>query len=79
MEVTPREYIFQPLSVTPPHPIYPVCLPPVVARADPVSDYTGETVLVAGWGCVDEENCDIPAVLRDTIMPIVDNDMASCW
>ena len=56
-----------------------MCLPPVVARADPVSAYTGETVLVAGWGCVDEENCDIPAVLRDTIMPIVDNDMASCW
>ena len=73
----------QPLSLTSPAPLYPVCLPPA-ARPTPatVYDYTGETVLVAGWGCVDEESCllhDAPVALRDTVMPIVDNDLAMCW
>ena len=72
----------QPLSLTSPNPLYPVCLPPAAHPTAPVSDYTGETVLVAGWGCLDEESCvqhDAPVALRDTVMPIVDNDLAMCW
>ena len=77
-----HSFFLQPLSLASQAPLYPVCLPPAVHRPAPVSDYVGETVRVAGWGCVDEESCeqhDVPVALRDTVMPIVDNDLAMCW
>ena len=58
--------------------IYPVCLPPPVLTP---TNYAGEMGTVAGWGCM-EEDCqsgDRPVLLRDAVIPIIDNDLAMCW
>lgn len=57
--------------------IFPVCLPPPVSV---ITDYSGQSVVIAGWGCI-EEDCkddDRPILLRDTVLPIIDNDLAMC-
>ncbi len=47
-----------------------------------MSEYSGESALVAGWGCLAEDNCateTLPQLLKETSMPVVDNDLAMCW
>lgn len=74
--------LFQPLFLSPDS-MFPVCLPPAVPRTATVTDYAGETSFVAGWGCFDEDDCrpedNQLMLLRDTAMPVVDNELAMCW
>eukprot|EP00095_Tigriopus_kingsejongensis_P009340 maker-scaffold362_size196086-snap-gene-0.23 protein:Tk09340 transcript:maker-scaffold362_size196086-snap-gene-0.23-mRNA-1 annotation:"ovochymase-2" len=58
--------------------VFPICLPPPVVR---ITDYAGQIVTVAGWGCLQEdcEDDERPIRLRDRTMPIIDNDLAMCW
>ena len=49
----------------------------------PVTNYAGQEVFVSGWGCKEEEKCEVeadrPKKLRETRIPVIHNDLAMCW
>ena len=60
--------------------LFPVCLPdPVNGIA--TTDYSGESAIVNGWGCQEEECnfADIPTLLQETQIPVITNELAMCW
>ena len=60
--------------------LFPICLPAPVID-DQITDYSGESALITGWGC-ETEGCEIsnvPSVLQETVIPVISNELAMCW
>lgn len=63
--------------------LYPACMPPPLSEdvRYPPTEYAGETVVLAGWGCLHEQCPEdtTPILVRDATVEVITNELAMCW